>query len=341
MLKTDRNYIDFCKVLLSFLVVLGHVFKMYSPETAINTGVECNFLRFVYRWIYTFHMPAFILISGFVFQECKECGKYSKYILFVKNKFGRLMVPYFSFAAMLVLPTRYIIEDKITPPMLENYINSFLLGLDMRHLWYLYTLFVLFLFFDLLYKILIRYRTIVTVFLTILSVCSALSTAYFAIGYAFHYAIYFWIGMMLSILIGVRSNGVSLMHGKIIVAGMLMLNIVLFLIGYHYLSIEIVHKSFFLLSSICGIFFFFIMSSYIHGIIAVKLESTIYKILRRNTFGIYLFNESLIWLLYFALSVLKLNPYLMSSIVTVVVILTSIFICTVLRGIKLSCIIGE
>lgn len=147
---------------------------------------------------------------------------------------------------------------------------------------------------------------------------------------------------MLSSLIRVRSNGIPLMHDKLIIVGMLILNVVFFLIGYHYLSLEIVHKSFFLLSSLCGIFFFFVLSSYVYGLIGKRsLENNIYKILRRNTFGIYLFNESLIWLLYFAFSDLKLNPYLMSSVVIVVIITSSIFMCTILRRIKLSCIIGE
>ena len=116
MIKVDRNYIDFCKVLLTLLVVLGHVFKMYSPETVIDTGIECSLLKILYRWIYTFHMPAFILLSGFVFQECKNYGKYADFIPFLKNKFRRIMVPYLSFATLLVLPTRYVIEKEITPP---------------------------------------------------------------------------------------------------------------------------------------------------------------------------------------------------------------------------------
>lgn len=46
--------LDFLKLLLVFLVVAGHIIERYS------LGPE----QIIYRWIYLFHMPAFIFLSG-------------------------------------------------------------------------------------------------------------------------------------------------------------------------------------------------------------------------------------------------------------------------------------
>ena len=53
-----RNaFFDNARVLLIFLVVFGH---MLQPFIDGSRG-----LHTLYIWIYTFHMPAFILLSGF------------------------------------------------------------------------------------------------------------------------------------------------------------------------------------------------------------------------------------------------------------------------------------
>ena len=82
----QRNaYFDNAKVLLIFLVVFGHMIQPSIEEsTKLNT---------LYIWIYTFHMPAFIFLSGFF---AKGAGNIDYILKMVK----KLLVPYVLFQAI-------------------------------------------------------------------------------------------------------------------------------------------------------------------------------------------------------------------------------------------------
>jgi len=79
----ERNaFIDNAKVILVFLVVFGHMIQPFvSGSNPMNT---------LYMWIYTFHMPAFILLAGFF---AKGLGDF-KYVI---NLMKKLIVPYIIF----------------------------------------------------------------------------------------------------------------------------------------------------------------------------------------------------------------------------------------------------
>lgn len=79
----ERNaFFDNAKVLLIFLVVFGHMIQPFTEGSSeINT---------LYMWIYTFHMPAFILLAGFF---AKGSGN-KKYIM---NLAKKLLMPYLIF----------------------------------------------------------------------------------------------------------------------------------------------------------------------------------------------------------------------------------------------------
>ncbi|TMN22049.1 acyltransferase family protein [Lentibacillus cibarius] len=78
-----RNaYVDNAKLLLVYLVVFGHVIQ---PFTAASTGMNT-----LYLWIYTFHMPAFIFLSGFF-------AKGSGNITYITGLMKKLLLPYVIF----------------------------------------------------------------------------------------------------------------------------------------------------------------------------------------------------------------------------------------------------
>jgi fucose 4-O-acetylase-like acetyltransferase len=79
----ERNaYFDNAKLMLIFLVVFGHVIQPFvDGSQGMNT---------LYLWIYTFHMPAFIFLSGFF---AKGSGN-RKYITKLAQK---LLFPYMIF----------------------------------------------------------------------------------------------------------------------------------------------------------------------------------------------------------------------------------------------------
>ena len=81
MLHRD-SYFDNAKFLLIFLVVFGHLIQQLTKDSAT--------IQTLYYWIYIFHMPAFIFLSGFF---AKGIGN-KKYILKLVKK---LLLPYVIF----------------------------------------------------------------------------------------------------------------------------------------------------------------------------------------------------------------------------------------------------
>lgn len=83
-----------------FLVVLGHS----MPYKDMPFWGESLF-----KWIYSFHMPLFFCISGYLYNR-----GYSKYEseggkIFLLKKFNRLIVP-FLFLNVITLPMKLVLE---------------------------------------------------------------------------------------------------------------------------------------------------------------------------------------------------------------------------------------
>lgn len=72
MTKRDQ-YWDTLKFVLIFLVVYGHTLSGFSPE-------DGSFNRAIYNFIFTFHMPLFIFISG-RFSHVRDVEKYKHGLL--------------------------------------------------------------------------------------------------------------------------------------------------------------------------------------------------------------------------------------------------------------------
>ncbi|WP_121661101.1 acyltransferase family protein [Metabacillus litoralis] len=81
-MKNRVSYFDNAKFLLIFLVVFGHVIRPFIDESPI--------MMTIYKFVYTFHMPAFILISGYFAKGFKKKGYVSKIA-------KKLILPYLIF----------------------------------------------------------------------------------------------------------------------------------------------------------------------------------------------------------------------------------------------------
>ena len=67
-MKQREYFFDNAKFILIFLVVFGHFLRSFIEESEI--------IYSLYKVIYTFHMPAFILISGFFAKGFRETRLY-------------------------------------------------------------------------------------------------------------------------------------------------------------------------------------------------------------------------------------------------------------------------
>ncbi|WLD94170.1 acyltransferase family protein [Alkalihalobacillus sp. AL-G] len=75
-------YFDNAKFILIFLVVFGHFISPHKSNS--------EFLYTLYNFIYTFHMPAFIMIAGFFSKGIFKDG-------YLKKIFKKVLIPYFIF----------------------------------------------------------------------------------------------------------------------------------------------------------------------------------------------------------------------------------------------------
>ncbi|MEG2513713.1 MAG: acyltransferase family protein, partial [Bacteroidaceae bacterium] len=134
------KYITVAKGIGIILVIMGHfTSSLYMPTyyTELKT------------WIFSFHMPLFMLLAGFLFQ-LSISKKEENYSIksFVYKKFRRLMIPYFfiSFAIAglnLVLGQFVIVKRTVDWHYLTEifYTN---VGGSAVFLWFMYSLFVIF-----------------------------------------------------------------------------------------------------------------------------------------------------------------------------------------------------
>ncbi len=87
---TRKNWIDAAKGYGMILVILGHITE-YSPVGMI---------------IYSFHMPLFFFLSGYLFSTKRSFGD------FACNKTRRLIIPYFAYAVPLILWDAFALKGK-------------------------------------------------------------------------------------------------------------------------------------------------------------------------------------------------------------------------------------
>lgn len=141
---TNRiNFLDVAKGIGILLVIIGHSFRDNMRE-------EFIILNFIYSFIYSFHMPLFFFIAGYTLHLSKN----SDCIIFIKNKFSKLIIPWFSYSIIIYLVFIIVGFNSQISNLLSNsgfelltfieYIKVSILGNNPYsfHIWYLLVLFV-------------------------------------------------------------------------------------------------------------------------------------------------------------------------------------------------------
>ena len=139
------------KVITTILVVIAHITRFYSMGGGA-IKMKYNFLlHYITSFVYSFHMPLFICVSGAIFSFCiNNKKKYSDFRLFIIKKWKRSMVPYFLIGIFYVMPVMCTLKITNLNPI--NYIKeNIILSKDARHLWFLWTLFFIFIIVRMFY----------------------------------------------------------------------------------------------------------------------------------------------------------------------------------------------
>ena len=134
--KNKKRYteVDIARGIGIFFVVLGHSIK--------QTGVSAGWIRILTYIIYSFHMPLFFCLSGFVAAKILEMNRKERgsYIL---SRAKRLLIPYFTIA-ILYIPVKLKLSDVAIKPFSVSDIWKLFIGQNPDvSLWFLYVLFLI------------------------------------------------------------------------------------------------------------------------------------------------------------------------------------------------------
>ena len=137
MIMQRLVYLDIARAWCIILVVVGH----YIPDSAPQ------YYQVLHHVIYTFHMPLFLFISGYIYAKQPS----SKYRSFIGNKAKRLLIPYV-FTSVLLITIKLLTAQGM---QLENAVSAAAFY-EMGYrpvagffLWFIYALFLIFLFIPL------------------------------------------------------------------------------------------------------------------------------------------------------------------------------------------------
>lgn len=334
MVNTKKSIVyDITKFISVILVVVAHSTRMYTANGAFNPLNDSQVLAFVTDYIYKFHMPLFILVSGAIFGLCIEKGKYTNIPSFIVNKAKRLLLPYFFFGIAYVAPAMCLL-GLTNQSFLEYSFKGIILSLNSRHLWYIFALFFIFLLAIFARPLLIKSRKsrfLVLVLSGVLYLLSSKLPYEFQISTSFSYQLYFFVGVILNY----EYTFVQKVFKKLF--------FVFFLTPIALAGMFVFNPN--IITDLCYKFLGIIMVIFI-GYCIVKwfegfTDTYVYKIISKNSFGIYLFNPIIIYIFYYFLGPIDINPYVLSFGIAVVSLLVSVGATELMRRFRLYLLIGE
>lgn len=122
------NYLDFVKGIAIIMVVIGHNIQYGSVYSINNSFYENS----IFKFIYSFHMPLFMLISGYLFYFSTK--KYSfKYN--IKRRLFSLVIP------ILVWANIYLLYKMIIHYNEFGFLKSYAIMYNFKAVWFLWAIF--------------------------------------------------------------------------------------------------------------------------------------------------------------------------------------------------------
>ena len=324
--------LDNLKVFATLLVVLGHVGVFYSGLGVLEFPEQPG-IKIMTWLVYSFHMPLFFFISGVIYGICIGKGKYGDVRIFVGKKVKRLLVPYLFWGIVVVTPVMELLgftEDGVG----RYVVGGILLGRNNRHLWYLLSLFCMFVVTDAIRRV-VKNRKVWWVVLGIAAVAAILynhAPGIFNIGSTTRCWVYFIAGVLLEMKGILRKEPSKRIAIPVVVIGADIL------CGWSVLGSFNDTLQRLVVSSI-GIVICFLIS----GLAGPLPEGSFYQIFHRDSFGIYLAHPMIIYIL---MSLVwrygrGISGLIIVPIVFIVALGAATGVTELIRKIQLSFVIGE
>ena len=336
------SYISLLRVFATLIVVLGHSMIIYVYKWGIFTpAVSSDAFNILKQYIDTFQMPLFVFIAGFLYYRAvNEKGRYTKLSDLVKEKAYRLLIPYIVISLFYLVPIRYAVEydGYINNSFLNVLIHKIILMRDAGNLWFLGMLFGVFVITWIIEnktKFNALTKAVLYVFFYFVWV---LIPQYLQIHNILHYLVFFYLG-------GLAYRYRYKLDLKIPVIAVIFAISVICYIGYLYFDAQhgviysVCENAAMLFASLNGILFLFALSLKLG-----KTKITDKKIVNdidKNSYGIYLFHEAVIYVVYYFLGKQSIPPVLFVAVNFILGLSAALVITLMLRRCNLGFVIGE
>lgn len=333
--KSETKLYDIAKCITTILVVVAHSTRMYTSKgvfTPLNTS---NFLTSLTTYIYSFHMPLFIFLSGSIYAYSISNGKYTNTLNFIKQKAKRLLIPYLAFGLFWVAPIMCLLG--LSEQSYTTYcITKIIMATDARHLWYLLALFNIFLIAIVTKPLIMSSQKIYRILLFLLSLLlffasRYIKTAHFQLCNALYYQLFFFIGVFFHLYYKTLIVLFKKIFPVFIVTPFI-------LIGIFKYNPNLLSR---IIYSIIGIIMILALSVFIIQRCEKLTTTPLYKYIHTNSFGIYLFHPMIIYILYFYLGQYDIPPIILCFDIAIISLVFSIIATKLFRVLRLKIFIGE
>ena len=134
MEKKRYTQIDICKGIGIILVILGHALK--------QTGSSNQFLQIVISIIYSFHMPLFFILSGFVSLKILYLADTKQRLAYIGQRAKRLLIPYVVMSLLYIPLKIWMSSYAIVPYTLGDTWRILIGDSPNTVVWFLFILFL-------------------------------------------------------------------------------------------------------------------------------------------------------------------------------------------------------
>lgn len=193
MNRKRELWVDYAKAFACILVVLGHLLQGLN-----KANIEWNNLLYKYidNFIYIFHMPLFMCLSGYLYKRYTIINSKKEYIQFVKKKLINLGIPYIVFYLVYVLINMIFANNVNSKKGINDILNIFTNPIP--PFWFLYALLFIFLITPILEKIFKQNKKIIMGIAIVLHITNIyVKTNIYVIDIVSQYLVYFYFGAIL------------------------------------------------------------------------------------------------------------------------------------------------
>lgn len=216
-MEKREEWIDNTKLFACILVVIGHLLQgLNKADIQWNN----NLYEYINNFIYIFHMPLFMCLSGYLYAKLTKISNIKEYGLFIKKKFINLSIPYVVFYVEYVIINMIFANSVNSQKGIQDILN--ILTNPMPPFWFLYALFLIFVIVPIVEKIYQRKTYLVFAVFVLLHLLEIfVKTPIYAINIVCQYGVYFYLGKVVLENVKRIDTGIKMSISNIVIFNIL------------------------------------------------------------------------------------------------------------------------